>query len=573
MASGLSRDEEAGLLYNKLSDPAPAPSSGDTSLYQRLSANQSSGNQPGPSQDGLFGRLSGGVGMAAMGVPGPLFAGLAAQGLARHASDDDAKPFETAGAGFAPKIARPAETPPLQPMPDMSAPVQPASALNPALSQIGRPMGGGAPGGMNPLHQRFLDAQAQQLGTLGQEQGLTSMAGMAKEEHTQQMSELESQEAGRQKYEAISAKRVEDDAASRFQANWEANQKMADELARSKPDPGRLMASASHGMQFTMAIGAVAGGMLSALNGGPNQFLEHLDKIIDRDVSAQNQAIENKRSALGMKQTMLSQFIQQTGDRRLGASQYRQMLLEAAKSQLKAQDSALGIPEQRAGTQLAVNALQQKIDGLNEINTKDAWKQYQAQAAAAEAQRRAAEERAFQHELQVGELGVKVDNAKTARIAALRDGKNGGKDPLAAAGQAYDVHSKYLAGATKDLVGVPGDITSKLGVQHLPWQTDARSYDTKIDKYNQEIDTIIGHWAKDEEGKIPVEEFRRATERFELRKEGMTDQEKLDRIQAAKQWVDERAKTAGVGRAGDVTPGAPAGDPGVSSFRPNGGGR
>lgn len=571
MASGLSRDEEAGLLYNKLSDPAPAPSSGDTSLYQRLSANQSSGNQPGPSQDGLFGRLSGGVGMAAMGVPGPLFAGLAAQGLARHASDDDAKPFETAGAGFAPKIARPAETPPLQPMPDMSAPVQPAPALNPALSQIGRPMGGGAPGGMNPLHQRFLDAQAQQLGTLGQEQGLTAMAGMAKEKHTQQMSELESQEAGRQKYEAISAKRVEDDAASRFQANWEANQKMADELARSKPDPGRLMASASHGMQFTMAIGAVAGGMLSALNGGPNQFLEHLDKIIDRDVAAQNQAIENKRSALGMKQTMLSQFIQQTGDRRLGASQYRQMLLEAAKSQLKAQDSALGIPEQRAGTQLAVNALQQKIDGLNEINTKDAWKQYQAQAAAAEAQRRAAEERAFQHELQVGELGVKVDNARTARISALRDGK-GDKDPTIDAARAFDVHTKYLADAPKDLIGVSGDTSIRMGGLHTPWQSDARGYGVKLDKYNQEIDTIVGHWAKDEEGKIPVEEFKRATDRFELKKD-MPDEEKRQRIEAAKQWVDERAKTKGVGRAGEVTPGAPAGSPGVSSFRPNGVGR
>jgi hypothetical protein len=56
---------------------------------------------------------------------------------------------------------------------------------------------------------------------------------------------------------------------------------------------------------------------------------------------------------------------------------------------------------------------------------------------------------------------------------------------------------------------------------------------------------MLGHWLKDEAGRVPVEEYRQQAHRFELTPE-MTDAEKAARIASLKSWVEERAKTGGL---------------------------
>jgi hypothetical protein len=306
----------------------------------------------------------------------------------------------------------------MRPPPQVAA-VAPAPATAPA-----RPMAGAVQTGPSTLSQ-YRDAERQEMRTLEEGKELMADQGIDQAGRAEAVSLLRQAEADRQRRMAEDQQATERQAAQRFDAFQAQTERMTNNIATQQPDPGRLLHSASAGMQFSMALGAVAGGMLAGLQGGPNQFLAHLDKIIDRDIDAQKTQVENKRFAVGARNTMLSQMIQQAGDERLGMNMYRQMLLEAAKTDIAAKAESLGIPEIRAQSSLAVNGLQQKIDLLNKQNLGEKLRQEQAAAAAALAAKRAEEERQWQRQkdifemnLKAGDQGIKQQNADTERTKA-----------------------------------------------------------------------------------------------------------------------------------------------------------
>lgn len=556
----LTPQEEEGLLYGQLNDPTAAPAG------------------PGPAApakptflDRLKSFPSTAAGLASP-IPGAGVVGLA--------TDEGTKEATTPRfAGFLDKlrggpVAPPGDVGTLQPMgTPADVPVSAAPTLNPAYSQIGRPGGGGGAGGMNPLYAALLGAQRRQIGGLEEERGLVGNLGQAQVDKAEGMSHARQMHAQEEMALAEQQKQILAGAEERQNQFNAQTQKQLDEISTRKFDPSSMVRDANLGMKFTMGIGAVAGGMLAALHGGPNQYMADLHRTINEAVENERQTLENKKFAVNSRQTIASQMMQQTGNLRLSLDVYRQSLLHAADTQLQAQADSLGIPEIQAKTSIESQQLKKQINDIGLANSANAWKTFQQQAAAAAAAKAAAEERAFQHDLANRKVRVEEFNADTERGKALAANQKGQKDPLAEATQAFDTHTKYLENAPKDLIDVPGDITSKLGVQHYPGQTDARAYKIQLDKYNNEADTIIGHWAKDEEGKIPVEEFRRATDRFELR-EDMPRAEKLQRIEGLKQYVDQRARTKGVGRTGlDVPAGAAAGTPGTPGFISNKGSR
>jgi hypothetical protein len=319
---------------------------------------------------------------------------------------DPAAPPEAAAAISMPVIRRPAEEPKLE----LKMPT----------------VGGGGGGGMNPLQQATLDARRRQLGTLGEERELTGDLGASRAGRMMATSELGEQEALRQQAAAERQRQIDEEAHTKMQGYLERNQKRADEIGSMKVDPHRLMRDATAGQQVAMAIGQMLGGALAARQGGgANQFQAHLDKAIDRDINAQLNAIENKKTALSESRSIFGQMLAETGDARAAANEYRAQIYKSAQVSLQAKADALGIPEARANAELASNAIQQKIDGLGVQNADAAWKQYQQQAAAAAAQRAAAEKMAWDRAMQLEEMKNKAYNAETARLGVSAKGEKG----------------------------------------------------------------------------------------------------------------------------------------------------
>lgn len=371
--------------------------------------------------------------------------------------------------------------------------------LKPELAQVGRPAG---PAGVNPLRQAFLDAQKRQLGTLGEQQEQTADMGAARAGRIEAVSGLQMDEAERQRQLADDHRRIEEEATAKVQAFQDRTAQQAEEIASRSFDPSSLVRNAGTGMQFAMAIGAVAGGMLAAVNGGPNQYMQDLHRVIDRAVEQERTTLENKRFAVGARQTIASQMMQQTGDLRLSLASYRQSLLEAAKTTLQAQTASLGIPEERAKTSIEVNTIQQQIDGLNVQNTSAAWKLYQQQAAAGVAAQRAAEERAWQRYMDVTKLGLEGDKVKIEAAKAGVGGNGLSKEDgellrsLQAGYQgveeALPAFQKGRPGTASAGEGPAGSKSVLVPFARAVPGTDAMAYRQQVEEWNARATLLLG---------------------------------------------------------------------------------
>jgi hypothetical protein len=92
---------------------------------------------------------------------------------------------------------------------------------------------------------------------------------------------------------------------------------LADEAADLKVQPGRIFQDAGPASAIVMAIGGALGGFLSARTGGPNQFLQTVDKLIERDMHAQQVDIDQKWRKADAARNSLMDLRSQLGDERL----------------------------------------------------------------------------------------------------------------------------------------------------------------------------------------------------------------------------------------------------------------
>ncbi len=374
------------------------------------------------------------------------------------------------------------------------------------------------------------------------------------------------QRTGAKAYQAAVA---EED--QRQQGQEQKVQQATDSAAAAGIDPGRFFKNRDTGFWINMMIGSIAGGYLSATPGmnGKNAFMDSVRDMQDKDIKAQESAIDQGWKKVKGTETAYERMRLNGVDKTTATLKQADLTLQALQTDIKGRLMTSQIPEEKARLEGALQTLQIERDKYA-TTIQESWRatrESRGRAAAMAALAAHAAER--QGRLDADEHILKMSQAEKNSAEAGKMKTEGGDKKLTAAAQAYDVHKNYLDNIQKQIVGVPGDITHKFGAQNLPWGTQARQYGVDLDKYNSEVDTIIGHWAKDEEGKIPVEEFKRLVTRYEIPTDhNMTDPEKAARIKGLAAYVDQRAKTAGVGRAGQVTPGAPTGLGDIPSFRP-----
>jgi hypothetical protein len=238
----------------------------------------------------------------------------------------------------------------------------------------------------------------------------------------------------------------------------------AESLAKAKMDPGRFWSDAAAPAKIGMAITAIVGGWIGAKNGGRNQGLELIQNIIDRDMQAQAADMANRRDMLGMKQSLLGDMAQQSGDI------YRAATVKTTASYNWAADAAKAL-----GDSARSDAERMKYYGLaDELRMQGADKAdayFAAQEAAkAQAQQQAFENKMTQSRVAQGWSGLKLErdkmNAGIAEHATDRfieqarwdakfaqDAKAAGHDPTLVIGGVDDGSGRgYVIGLDKDRV-------------------------------------------------------------------------------------------------------------------------
>ncbi|HEX5130478.1 MAG TPA: hypothetical protein VFV90_12065, partial [Usitatibacter sp.] len=305
------------------------------------------------------------------------------------------------------------------PMDTPLADVSPAPQLNPGLTQVGRPMGGGGASGGDGLLDRFRYAQKQQLDEMGVQRELTGDLGAAQAERTEKVAGLQEQQAGQMRSDADEEKRINEDAHARVMKVVDRTEQLANEIRSAKVDSGRFMRNKDTGTKVLMHIGAIASGMLRGLQGGPNEFMNRLDGYIEQDIREQQAEIDNKKAALHANQSMVGQLLQVTGDRRVAADVARRLMYESAKTDLAAKDARYRIPEAKAGVDLAMNAIDQKIATINAEGAKNAYEVALKQAQAAAAARAAEAKRAEEQRRWDLEFGLKKEHSDIERQKAF----------------------------------------------------------------------------------------------------------------------------------------------------------
>ncbi len=422
--AGLTRDEELSLLTSKLTDPSITPAPDRDTLRDRIA------NGP-PKERGIGTRLAEAAGELAPTQVGRVVLGPV--GYAGAVAADTAGLLPKYDRTPPPKLkADPdlwAKTQQLAPMESAPAPVQAAPTLDPKYTQVGRSMGsGGAGGGPSPglgLRGAVDAAHKRQLGIYDEAASLQRELGIDKAAAAQAMSTINQEEAARQQAEAERQRQQDEEAHAKNQAFLERNVQMADDLAKTKIDTRRLFRNTDAGTQFSMWTGAVLGGFLAGVNGTSNTSLDRLEKIVDRDIRAQETELDAKKGALSARNTIFGQMLSETGDRRVAAQATRNLMLEAAKLNIKAKADELGIPEIRTQAEIIAKGIEEKQQMYATKLAEDALAAYQRQVAAAAAARAAAEQRAFENALKVAEMNIKGQHAQADLIKA---GKEGAKE-------------------------------------------------------------------------------------------------------------------------------------------------
>jgi hypothetical protein len=416
-----------------------------------------------------------GMASAFGGAMMPSLGGLAGQAMGAAGARPElggtshAAPFvpQEGGAVGAPVVQR---SEPVQLQATM--PQTPDVKLAPALastSQVG-PQGlggGGGGGGLGALRADYLAKQRAGIGQLDQDQDLARQLGVDQAGRTMAVSDLQEQDAARKAEDARRQQEVDADAHERNQKYLARSQELADEIGAQKIDSKRLFRNAAGADKVMWTLGAMLGGARAGLQGGRNEFMDRFERLVDRDVQDQVEAINSKKAQLTSRNSVFQQMVQETGDVRLAAMQTRNLMYEAGKQKLLADAERLGIPELRTRAEQAAHEFEKRQADLWTGLSQQAYQTAQQQAAAAAAARKAAEKEAWERSIKLIELGQKRDELEVKKAEAGKGGRDAinaevkdlakdlSKDDLAAGRAAVENAEARLAAAPKDQ-GLPG---------------------------------------------------------------------------------------------------------------------
>lgn len=222
-------------------------------------------------------------------------------------------------------------------------------------------------------------------GTYGDDKSALQSGASAEEARADTIAEGAGQIA-RTKQDDEAIQRVEAANAAQHFADYSAEtQKQIDDVRSKTIDPNR--AYSDTGSKVTAVLGGVLGGIYQGLNHlSSNPFIDQMNRVIDRDIAAQETDLKTKKEAIGERKGLLAEMRATYKDEALAKIQARNLYYEGAKEELMAQAAQYDSPAIQARADQAITAMtreQTKLD-INEAIRKAAA----AQAAGAAAEHR-----------------------------------------------------------------------------------------------------------------------------------------------------------------------------------------
>ena len=197
------------------------------------------------------------------------------------------------------------------------------------------------------------DAQSAAVGAMGEAQ-----AGKA-----QATANLQTEHAKRMAEDAELARREDMLAQRSFDSQMTELQQQLHDVKAKKIKPMTMM-EASGELGGLGIIGAIVGGMYAGLTGKENPFLAEMNRVIDRQMAADEKSLDNEKDAVGQKMNLLGQQRQIFSDRRLAREATRNLYYESFKHEIEAEALKYDIPAYKANAADAIAKIEREQGGL-----------------------------------------------------------------------------------------------------------------------------------------------------------------------------------------------------------------
>lgn len=468
----------------------------------------------------------------------------------------------------------PADAAPQAPAGPPPAPREPVSfTRGPSAPQ--RPQGPARPGNPDPFGQKA--ATAKMMGAYDAQIGAAHDMGTAQIDKAHAEAGLYAETSRRMKEDADLARQEDATYAKHFDAQMSEIQRQMDDVRTRKIQP-MSMRSDDPGLDAIGFIGAVVGGIYAGLTGKDNPFLAEMNKIIDRQIAADEKNLENEREGVHQKFNLLGQQRQIFQDHRLAREAARNLYYEGLKQDILAEGANQDAKAYKANADEAAADITLLQGGLQKQLADAAARQSAAAAAARTARAKEVQEAyrtTYDKALASGLAPSQAEFEARRMIDVLYAGGGqtqrgpeppGGEFALGKAGREKIAAERYEAQHTSDEFNAQIDAMKlhpalkDLGVttgpmSHLGPRIAPQSSKTVQDlqQLNTQIINAIGKVAKDAEGKPNVAMMERYEHRFTIQP-GDTEEIALQKIEGARNVVNSLARQHGA--SGAPTPSA-----------------
>lgn len=207
------------------------------------------------------------------------------------------------------------------------------------------PVGGGGPKNDDPFGMK--KAIRKELDSYDQEKAAVQAGADAEKVKGVVLADKRAEFARMQEEDAAVGRAEQDQAAAEVDAQMtEIRQQLAD-LKTKKIDPGRFLSS--NDTKAMALVGGILGGLYQGFNRMErNPFMDSLDRMIDRDIAAQEKNLAAEREGIADQLNMLGQQRAMLKDTTAAKLQYRNMAYEAVKEKIAAEADRLGVPAAQA---------------------------------------------------------------------------------------------------------------------------------------------------------------------------------------------------------------------------------
>lgn len=233
----------------------------------------------------------------------------------------------------------------------------------------------------------------------------------------------------------------------------------ADRAASMSIDPDGFYHERGVGGTIVSSILIGLGGLSSQINGGPNVALEMINSEIDRDLMAQQQAIDSAFRRADAEGTLYDMTRQEFSDRTAALEAARALALEAAAAQVAESEATLGSAEARVQAEIMAGTLrdQAAASRAEAERSEIEWQIRMGLLEARARERAAAAQRAERRNANAGgPAAIVYEEPTEARLNAANRLIDSGADPARAAAS-VGIDPSLIGGATRFAEASTGD--------------------------------------------------------------------------------------------------------------------